>query len=420
MSRIEALRIAMYSDAMGLFVSKKDLRDGLVAEKYLTLICEDKVLHEVLKVALKNEGIFQLASQKLMKQRDTGEKVIHLIEELQTMSGAEINEATIPIKYLHSRHQRNYPLFLLQRLKKSELESLIDIGFLALVDQLRQLYKTVYMKASPLSFLLPNVFHMDTMWVPLTLGKGGKGEKGFFNGTEAYSKTITDALKRNKLTIITGEPFFGKTTLTQKIAYDWAMEKEFKDYDLVLIVPIRDVPQRKDKKPYAKIFNMVVAYIEAISGSNFDYMLRMDFSSKRRLVILDGYDEERTGCMCEELHNILQQRNKNAPDQPEFDILVTSRPSKTILRDKDVSLLSVAGFHTDDQRNEYITSHVKAMHKGDISGIIKKIMKTIKDMKLDHDLIESPMMLTLICLLHDELETVGKLYALNKLKNYDI
>uniref|UniRef100_A0A914WA46 NACHT domain-containing protein n=1 Tax=Plectus sambesii TaxID=2011161 RepID=A0A914WA46_9BILA len=390
-TRIEALQIAMYGEAYGLFVTNQCLGDGVGVEKYLKLIFSDKDLCQALTC------VFDRTAETTEIR---GDEVIHLIKVLQTLSKQEINEEVIKNSGLISGDSRNYPKKLWERVRNSKLESLIDIGFTTIVDQLRQLYKSKYMKVSPLSFLLPHEFHMDKMWAPLTLRKGGKDNKDYVNGTEAYDKTIKLALKKNRLTIVTGKPYFGKTTLVQKIAYDWAMEKD-KDYDLVLVAPIRDVPESKKERPYTKILNMVIAYIEVISGCNFDYLLRMDISNRKLLVILDGYDEERSGHKCSELHNLLQSSDENAPDQLKFDVLITRRPSKAIRRDKKVSFLSITGFHTDELREEFITRYVETIGQDDVS----KVMKTIKDMKLDHDLIESPMMLTLICLLHDKLKT---------------
>uniref|UniRef100_A0A914W6N3 NACHT domain-containing protein n=1 Tax=Plectus sambesii TaxID=2011161 RepID=A0A914W6N3_9BILA len=402
-TRIEALQIAMYSEAYGLFVTNQCLGDGVEAEKYLALIFNDDDLREALEYALGRID---------EKAEIRGEYVILLIEELQTLSKQKIDEGTISRCGLVSRKQRNYPKLLRERLEESKLESLIDIGFTTIADQLRQLYKSKYMKVSPLSFLLPQEFHMDKMWAPLTLGKRGNDDRDFVNGIEAYDKTIKLALKKNKLTIVTGKPFFGKTTLARKIAYDWAVEKD-KDYDLVLLAPIRDVPQLNMQENYAGILDMVVAYIESISGCSFDYLLRMDFSNRKLLVILDGYDEERTEGMCTELHKLLQPPKKNAPDQPKYDILITNRPSKTILRAKEASFLSITGFHTDDQRKEFIRRHVETTGQGDVL----KIMEIVRNVGPNHDLIESPLMLTLICLLHDKLETVWKFYALKRRAN---
>uniref|UniRef100_A0A914UID0 NACHT domain-containing protein n=1 Tax=Plectus sambesii TaxID=2011161 RepID=A0A914UID0_9BILA len=393
-TRIEALQIAMFSEAYGLFVTNQCLGNGVEAEKYLALIFNDDDLRHALKYALGRID---------EKAEIRGDEVIHLIEVLQTLSKQKIDEEIISKSGLISaKRSRNYPKLLRERLEESKLESLIDIGFTTIADQLRQLYKSKYMKVSPLSFLLPQEFHMDKMWAPLTLGKRGNDDRDFVNGIEAYDKTIKLALKKNKLTIVTGKPFFGKTTLAQKIAYDWAVEKD-KDYDLVLLAPIRDVPQLNMQENYAEILDMVVAYIESISGCNFDYLLRMDFSNRKLLVILDGYDEERTEGMCTELHKLLQPPKKNAPDQPKYHILITNRPSKTILRAKEASFLSITGFHTDDQRKEFIRRHVETTGQGDVL----KIMEIVRNVGPNHDLIESPLMLTLICLLHDKLETKG-------------
>lgn len=76
----------------------------------------------------------------------------------------------------------------------------------------------------------------------------------------------------------------GKTTLTQKICYDWATGVAFNQYDLILLAELRNA--RDDR--YETILDVAQAAIR-----DNDLLNRIDYADKRILVLLDGYDEKR-------------------------------------------------------------------------------------------------------------------------------
>ncbi|XP_071487064.1 uncharacterized protein [Diadema antillarum] len=103
-----------------------------------------------------------------------------------------------------------------------------------------------------------------------------------------YDDLLTNDENGNlsKRLLIQGEGGVGKTTLCAKIAWDWCQGRILQDLDMVLLIPLRDVTNKKS------IGSIVKTYLSDSNTAKMnqihDYITR---NQNRVLIILDGFDE---------------------------------------------------------------------------------------------------------------------------------
>ncbi|XP_038052805.1 NLR family CARD domain-containing protein 4-like [Patiria miniata] len=203
--------------------------------------------------------------------------------------------------------------------------------------------------------------------------------------------------------ILRGWAGLGKTTLLDKIAYDWACGTvaALKKYKLVFVLKMHSLQQKSD-------------VIEAV----FDQLLdektinREDLKSfitanpEDVLFLLDGFDEFKSTKLDEtEFGSILKMLNRKG-EYKKCGILVTTRPShydklvKNTLIEKPFALVEVLGFSKDDIK-EYVRKYY-SQELSKANGLLERI--TSSDVL--KDLAQSPMLLLLMCLLWSESATL--------------
>lgn len=190
----------------------------------------------------------------------------------------------------------------------------------------------------------------------------------------------------------------GKTTYSNKLAYDWATEQRladdsFPDIEVVLLLKCRDI------KPECRDFWEAVADqllpkdVEEEVKEKFFRFLRHNQSNV--LLLLDGLDEvpESKFPM---LSDIIQGRVL-----PKCYLIVTSRHEAGInVRKYCDTLLEIKGF-TEEDAQKYILSYFKT--KDDLAQ--KLLHKLQKDENL-RDMMANPLNTALLCLLCEDFEGI--------------
>ncbi|XP_072172325.1 uncharacterized protein [Diadema setosum] len=147
--------------------------------------------------------------------------------------------------------------------------------------------------------------------------------------------------------LIQGEGGVGKTTLCAKIAWDWCQGRILQDLDMVLLIPLRDVTNKRS------IGGIVKTYLSdsnpAKSYQIDDYISR---NQSRILIIFDGFDEfyvKLSGKDSSEVIHILRMEQYKS-----CKVIVTTRPWRTdeFVMEKKLAdaytFLNVEGFNTEN------------------------------------------------------------------------
>ncbi|XP_071809683.1 NLR family CARD domain-containing protein 4-like [Asterias amurensis] len=211
--------------------------------------------------------------------------------------------------------------------------------------------------------------------------------------------------------IFCGMAGLGKSTLFDKIAYDWAVgsNEVLKNYKLVFLLKMCALDQESDL--IKSIFDQLLGDNSGISEEELGFFVFNN--SEEVLILLDGFDELATTSLSEaSFGSVLRSlRTMNF----EGCIAVTTRPSHLeklmgpSLVQSPCTHVKVLGFTQNDVKN-YIN---KFYHDDLVSAA--SLLETIKSSDSLSDLAKSPMMLLLICLIWREKsklpETLSQLYT---------
>ncbi len=120
-----------------------------------------------------------------------------------------------------------------------------------------------------------------------------------------------------KAVIVQGVPGIGKSTFAWKLCRKWAKGKIYQQYDMVVLLRMRDTRVREATKLSNLFFS------EDADFSNEVAMAAVSNSGKGILLLMEGIDELPAACLADgmPLSNLLQGESL-----PEVTIIVTSRP----------------------------------------------------------------------------------------------
>ncbi|XP_038071526.1 NLR family CARD domain-containing protein 4-like [Patiria miniata] len=253
--------------------------------------------------------------------------------------------------------------------------------------------------------------HIMDIYTKLQLEKGDYDLKG---KVETY-EDIFEIKSRDGHPIIRailrGLAGLGKTTLLDKIAYDWACGSVavLKKYKLVFVLKMHSLTQDSD------VIDSV--FDQLLDEKDIDREELKSFITTRPdevLFLLDGFDEFKTTELDETKFGSLLKMLNRKGEYDKCSVLVTTRPShydklaKGSLIERPFVLVNVLGFNKDD-----IEEYVHKFYSEEsfrASGLLERI----KSSEVLYDLARSPMILLLMCLLwrvSSELpDTMSRLY----------
>ena len=220
----------------------------------------------------------------------------------------------------------------------------------------------------------------------------------FFKGETGKDEPVRKVL-------IEGGAGIGKTTLTTSFSEDWACDKLFQEFELVLLLPLRHekVASAGSLPELLKLFHSSPSVCESVSS----YLV--DEEAEKVLVIADGWDElseceRRKGSF---LYQLLFE------DFPLMSVIVTSRPSASAsLHSLPVldRFVDIKGFSNDDIK-EYIQSEFASDQEK-----AKRLLEQLECNPLIESVCSVPLNCAIVCHLWDTLEeafpsTMTQLYT---------
>ncbi|XP_033646264.1 uncharacterized protein LOC117305486 [Asterias rubens] len=291
----------------------------------------------------------------------------------------------------------------------------------AISDELTEALKQVYMNTGSFVQMLPWVdddqMHIMDIYTKLVLvvlnDKVGKIVKEKKLQMESYGDIFHLKTREGnpiKRVIFSGSAGLGKTTLCDKIAYDWAVGKSeiLKRFKLVLVLKMRSLTTATDL-----IDAVADQLIERDIVKRCDLKGFIDKNQDKVLILLDGFDEfQTTQTEKSSFGSILKALNRK--QYKECWVVVTSRPPldqllSSSLVEKPFTHVEVEGFSAED-----IEEYVNKFFPDDLENVGKLIEK-IQSSEVLSDLAKSPMLLLLMCLLWRESkklpDTMTRLYT---------
>ncbi|XP_067135870.1 uncharacterized protein [Centruroides vittatus] len=191
--------------------------------------------------------------------------------------------------------------------------------------------------------------------------------------------------KGHETLLLTGDPGYGKTTLCQKLAYDWATlvesENYLKQFYFVVVVTLRHLNKK----------SLMDEVLHAIfQNRKKEFKTKLQQANLNILVILDGFDE-----ISDRTPVLKFIREDSFEISLTMTILVTSRPHVTEEIREDAAYRFVLGGFSHEQKETYIRIVFQ-----DVSDKSEDMVQVLNYSKFYSKLAEGPLMLHMLCCLH--------------------
>ncbi|XP_033646084.1 NLR family CARD domain-containing protein 4-like [Asterias rubens] len=250
--------------------------------------------------------------------------------------------------------------------------------------------------------------HIKEIFTELTLEKSGEKLESY---KDMFDESTPDG-DSIKQVILKGEPGRGKSTLIDKMAYDWACDEALQQFELVFVLKMNAVEQSTEL--IVSIFEQLLAEDTKIDPVALDYYIRDN--EEKVLILLDGFDELMTP-----MHDLKETsfgsilKILNRKKGRECSVVITTRTShydklvtKSLIR-KPFTQVIVEGF---DQKD--IEKYVRKFYSEAYDKAESLILKITSSNVLS-DLAKSPMLLLLLCILWRDNstlpETMSRIYS---------
>ena len=228
-----------------------------------------------------------------------------------------------------------------------------DIGSISIA--LKAFYRDKFSKTRTSPLDDKSIKKLEEIYVNLSLLTGKRKDQREDIAYESVIGGLTNTENIVRIAFV-GEAGVGKTTLLQKMAYDWAHCRHLRDVALLLFVPLREMENGSSLRD---ILQMYVSH-----GIGLDYKKVEDFirsDPKKVMFLLDGLDEYNGQLRDPEptstLVSIMRgDKMKHSP------VVITTRPwraeqiTSTPKLELRYSLITVNGFKKEDVK-EYITRY---------------------------------------------------------------
>ena len=180
---------------------------------------------------------------------------------------------------------------------------------------------------------------------------------------------FSDCDRKRKVVLLEGAPGSGKSTLCLHICQEWAEGKLFQEYDIVVLVRLRDPLVGK-----AKTVADLLPCVDKAMANEAETAIKAQYGAGV-LWILDGWDELPSDLPSDSIINkLIQPRMFQESPLVKSSVIITSRPSSSAeLHPLVSSRVEVLGF-TPHELEQYFRECLK----GD-SGAVQTLLERIQD-----------------------------------------
>ena len=179
---------------------------------------------------------------------------------------------------------------------------------------------------------------------------------------------FSDCDRKRKLVLVEGAPGSGKSTLTLHICQEWAEGKLFQEYDIVVLVRLRDPLIGK-----AKTVADLLPCVDKAMANEAETAIKAQYGAGV-LWVLDGWDELPSDLPSDSIINkLIQPRMFQESPLVKSSVIIASRPSSSAeLHPLVSSRVEVLGF-TPHELEQYFRECLK----GD-SGAVQTLLERIR------------------------------------------
>ena len=194
--------------------------------------------------------------------------------------------------------------------------------------------------------------------------------------------------------VLIGLPGRGKSTITDKMAYDWAVKEALQKFQLIFLLKMNRLKKSSDL--IDSFFDQLLNKDMGINKGDLSSFI--SHNQDKVLILLDGFDELEIPSHCETSHGSIF-KILNRKECRDCCVAVTTRPShldrlvSCQLVNKPVTRVMVEGFDA-----EGVKEYVHRFYSED-QDKANRLLLRIKSSDVLSDLAKSPMILLLLCLL---------------------
>ncbi|XP_022110589.1 uncharacterized protein LOC110990085 isoform X2 [Acanthaster planci] len=255
--------------------------------------------------------------------------------------------------------------------------------------------------------------HIKDMYTKLFLKRDGRSD--ITVDVEKFEDIFVIKTKEGRVVkraILCGLAGLGKSTIIDKIAYDWAVGLEIlKQFTLLFVLRMSALDQTSDL--VEAVFDQLLTHDTTVDKRDLKSFVYSKDTSSRVLILLDGFDEFRTTKRDpNKFGSVLKTLNRKVGQ--DWFVVVTTRPSHVAdltsksLVEKPFTRIEVLGFDQED-----VKQYVRRFYSEDLDKA-EGLLERIRSSSVLSDLAKSPMLLLLMSLLwRDEArlpDTLSKLY----------